>query len=119
MWLRAVIGFAGAVALVVGLAGLITPVSVSPHETTIGCGSAVAPDLAGARAHDDGSAANVPVPGGVVADMDYTGLCERNLTDRRVWTITVAVVGVLAIVVAIGIGALSNRSRLVRRRGAS
>lgn len=97
MTVRRIILFAGAVALIVGVAGLLTPVSVSPAYRTVGCGTAVAADLTEARANDDGSAANVPVDGEVLADIDYTRLCQMELTDRRMWTIPLAVMGVLAI----------------------
>lgn len=88
--------FVGVVALLVGILGLITPVSVSPYRQVVSCGSAIAPDLSEARSLDDTSAANVPVAGEVVVDTDYTQLCRMELEDRRLWTITVAVVGALA-----------------------
>lgn len=103
--------FAGVVAAIVGVAGLFTPVSASPENLTIECGSAVAPDLSAARAHDDGSAANIPVPGGVVADTDFTRLCQMNLEDRRIWTITLAVAGVVAAAGALVLGARWKRAK--------
>lgn len=102
--------FAGVVAVIVGAVGLFAPVSASPGERTVECGSAVAPDLSAARAHDDGSAANIPVPGGVVTDTDYTRLCEMNLEDRRIWAITLAVAGVVAAVGALVVGTRWNRA---------
>jgi hypothetical protein len=90
--------FLGAVAVIVGVAGLLAPVSVSPEDKTVRCGSAVAPDLSAARAEDDLSAANVPVLDEVIADINYTRLCQMDLVDRRIWTISLAVVGALAIV---------------------
>ncbi|MBE1552138.1 hypothetical protein GGC64_006225 [Mycobacterium sp. OAS707] len=60
------------------------------------CGTAVAPDLSAARAHDDGNAANVPVGDVVVVDTDFTRLCRMELEDRRLWTIPLAAAGVLA-----------------------
>lgn len=88
--------FVGVVALLVGILGLIAPVSVSPYQQVVSCGSAIGPDLSEARSLDDTSAANVPVAGEVVVDTDYTQLCRMELEDRRLWTITVAVVGALA-----------------------
>lgn len=108
MLLRRVILFIGAIALVVGVVGLLTPVSVSPEQQTVRCGSAVAPDLSDARAEDDRSPANVPVLGEVVVDTNYTRLCRKDLTDRRLWTITLAVAGGLAAAAA---GALEVRDR--------
>lgn len=101
--------FAGVVALIVGVAGLLAPVSVSPELVKVGCGSAIAPDLSAARANDDESAANFPVPGGVVVDTNFTRLCQLDLEDRRIWTTTLAAVGALAVVGALVLGAFSNR----------
>lgn len=109
--------FAGLVALIVGVVGLFAPVSASPEEQTIACGSAVAPDLSAARAHDDGSAANLPVPGGVVADTDYTRLCEMNLEDRRIWTIALSIVGAVGVVGALVWGARAKRTARSRDSG--
>lgn len=104
--------FGGVVALVVGLVGLVAPVSVSLQAQTVGCGSPIAPDFSGARAHDDRGAANVPVPGGIVADVNFTRLCEMELQDRRIWTITLAAVGALLIV---GAAVSAARSRRMTR----
>jgi hypothetical protein len=102
--------FAGVVALLIGVVGLLAPVSVSPErEPSVGCGSALAPDLSAARANDDESAANFPVPGGVVVDTNFTRLCRMDLEDRRIWTITLAAVGALAVVGGLVLGAFSNR----------
>lgn len=89
--------FVGVVALLVGLLGLITPVSVSPFQQSVSCGSVVAPDLSEARSLDDSNAANVPVDGEIVVDVNYTHLCRMELEDRRLWTITVAVLGALMV----------------------
>lgn len=108
--MRRILIFAGVVALIVGAVGLLAPVSVSPErEPSVGCGSAIAPDMSAARANDDQSAANIPVPGGVVIDTNFTRLCQMDLADRRIWTITLAVAGVLAVVGALALGAFSNR----------
>ncbi|RAV13191.1 hypothetical protein DQP55_10815 [Mycolicibacterium sp. GF69] len=97
MIVRRTVLFAGIVAVLVGVVGLLAPVSASPEEQTIACGSVVAPDLSTARAHDDGSAANIPVPGGVLDDTDFTRLCQMNLDDRRIWTITLTIIGAAAV----------------------
>lgn len=89
--------FLGVVAMIVGIAGLLTPVSVSSEGQIVACGSAVAPDLSQARAHDDGNAANVLIIDEVVADTDFTRLCQMELTDRRLWTITLTAAGGLVI----------------------
>lgn len=87
----------GVVALMVGGIGLLTPVSISPEEQTVHCGSAISPDLSAARSKDDGSDANTPILDVVVVDIDYTRLCQKDLQDRRQWTISLAVFGALAI----------------------
>jgi hypothetical protein len=89
--------FLGAVALIIGVVGLLAPVSVSPEGKTVRCGSAVAPDMSAARAEDDRSSANVPVLDEVLVDTNFTRLCQLDLEDRRIWTISLAAVGSLAI----------------------
>ena len=111
MIIRRIVLFAGAAALIVGTAGLFAPVSVSPEPRTVECGSVLTPDLAAARALDDGNAANVPASGGgVVVDTNFTHLCEMNLDDRRIWAGALAAVGVVAIVTALVTGAKSKRA---------
>ncbi len=83
-------------AFLVGVVGLFTSVSVSPGLQPVNCGSAIAPDLSAARADDDGTAANTPVLGGVVVDSNSTRLCEMELVDGRIATITLAAAGALA-----------------------
>jgi hypothetical protein len=106
--------FSGAVALIVGIAGLLTPVSVSPEDKTVSCGTAVAPDLSEARANDDRSAANVPILGEVeaevVADINYTRLCQMDIEDRRIWTISLAGVGAFAVATTLGLRAWWKRA---------
>lgn len=110
MALRRIIGLAGALAILVGTAGLLTPVSVSPELQKVRCGSAAFPDMSAAKANDDGSDANIPVSGGVVTDVNYTELCRMDIEDRRVWTITLAALGVLAVAASVTHGAM-ERSR--------
>ncbi len=111
MIMRRIPLFVGVVALIVGVVGLLTPVSVSPkaERATVRCGSAVAPDLSAARAHDDRSAANIPVRGEVSVDTSYTRLCQMDLDDRRTWTITLAAVGAFAIVAGLALSVLAKR----------
>ena len=95
----------GLVALLVGVVGLLTPVSVSPERQVLDCGSALAPDLSAAEALDDGNAANIPTDGGLIVDVDYTELCRAQLHDRRVWTVSLGVagLGVIAVVALLGV----------------
>ena len=105
--------FAGVVALLVGVVGLLAPVSASPpQEPNVSCGSAVAPDFSEARAHDDGSAANVPVLDELIVDTNYTELCDMAINDRRAWTIPVAAIGALVLAAAV---ALTVRDRRKQR----
>ncbi|MDO0977052.1 hypothetical protein [Mycolicibacterium frederiksbergense] len=97
MKVRPVIVAAGLVALLVGFVGLVSPVSVSAGESVVGCGSALAPDLSAARAHDDAGVSNDRVSGERVIDTDYTRLCGMDLEDRRLWTITLGGVGALVL----------------------
>jgi hypothetical protein len=111
MKLRLVLVFAGVVALLVGVVGLVVPVSISADRVDVSCGSAIAPDRSEARANDDASAANVPVADEVVTDVNATRLCTKDLEDRRLWTITLAAVGALALLVAGAQAVLSRKAR--------
>lgn len=102
----------GLVLLLVGIVGLLSPVSVSPGLRTVSCGTAVAPDLAAAREQPpdqtEVSTMELPNAGEEVGSADYTELCRYELSDRRAWTITLAAAG--ALLVAVG-GALTLRAR--------
>lgn len=109
MFVRPIVLFVGVAALMVGVVGLLIPVSVSPEVESVGCGSAIAPDLSAARANDDQSAANIPARGEVVVDTNYTRLCQLDLADRRIWTITLAAAGAIAIAGTLVLRALAGR----------
>lgn len=111
MLIGRILVFAGAIALVVGVVGLFAPVSVSPNLLVVDCGSAVSPDPSAARANDDASSANIPVPSGVLVDTNYTELCRMDLEDRRIWTISLAAVGALAIAAAAAHRVVAGRAR--------
>ncbi|PRC47528.1 hypothetical protein C6A85_84490, partial [Mycobacterium sp. ITM-2017-0098] len=100
MKLRLIVACLGAVALLVGIVGLFAPVSVSAEGEVISCGSVAAPDLSAARAKDDASAANALVVGDLVSDANFTRLCDMNLEDRRLWTISLGALGALAVIAA-------------------
>ena len=106
---RLIIGV-GAVLLLAGVIGLLTPVSVSDgNGHSIGCGNAFATDLSAARNANDNSVANVPILNQVVPHTDYVAQCQSAVGSRRTWTIPLAVVGIIVIA-----GTL-----LVRRQGAA
>ena len=114
MKLRLIIVGLGAVALLVGIVGLFAPVSVSAEGKVISCGSVIAPDLSAARANDDASAANVRVLGELVSDANFTRLCDMNIEDRRLWTITLGALGALAVAAAVAQGVMSRRATSAR-----
>lgn len=97
----------GAILLVVGIAGLLVPVSVSGDDgKSVGCGNALVSDNSDAQAANNQGVANVPVLNQIVPHTDYVALCESAVGNRRSWTIPVAVVGAL---VAIGGAVLGGR----------
>jgi hypothetical protein len=101
--------FLGGIGVIVGVVGMLSPVSVSPEQQIVKCGSAIAPDLSAARAEDDRSPANVPILGEVVADTNYTRLCHMELDDRRIGTISLAAFSATAIIATLVFGAFSRR----------
>jgi hypothetical protein len=110
MTVRRFIIAVGAVLLLVGVIWLLVPVSVSDgNGGSIKCGNAVATDLSAARNANAQSVANIPIINQFVPHTDYVAQCESSVGQRRMWTIPLAVVGVLAIA-----GAL-----LVRGQGAA
>ena len=105
----------GVVALLVGVVGLLSPVNISPGLTPVPCGTAVAPDLESARqqapANTQTSPQELPYDSEWVGDVDYAQLCDEEISDRRAWTITVTVVGVLSLLTAAGLALRSRRSQ--------
>ena len=92
---RLVLGIA-AVLLVVGVIALLVPVSISDgNGGSIGCGNAVAADLSGAR---------VPILNEVVPHTDYVAQCQSSVSQRRAWSIPLAVIGVLGVAGALLVG---------------
>ncbi|ORB55875.1 hypothetical protein BST42_05590 [Mycolicibacterium rhodesiae] len=116
-------------ALIVGIAGLVTPVSAGPgnrgptvaEPLSVDCGIAVSPDLSAAREATVLGGKNMPSPPGapgtpglaqphddIIVNTDYVSLCREELTDRRIWTVTLAALGVVA-VLGIGLAAVIFR----------
>ena len=99
MTLRRLVLVAGAIMLIAGVVGLLVPVSVSgPNGQNIGCGNATASDLAAAREADNQNPANLPVVNQIVPHTSYVAECESALSQRRDWSIPLAVIGVIVIV---------------------
>lgn len=99
MTLRRLVLVVGAVILVVGIIGLLVPVSVSDgNGGNLGCGNAVASNLSSARDANNKSVANIPILNQVVPHTDFVAECQSALSSRRSWTIPVAVIGAIAVV---------------------
>jgi hypothetical protein len=88
----------GAVALIIGVIGLLVPVSVpGPDSGNIGCGNGVVQDLSAAREANNKNPANLPILNELVPHSDYVAQCQSAVSGRRAWTIPVAVVGLVVI----------------------
>lgn len=110
-----------AVAVIVGVTGLLAPVHAGPRN--VGCGTAVATDLSAARVATETPGPGVPWPTTLSEEpditepfrgrvyVDYLALCRQELNDRRLWTISLAAVGVVtAAGAAATIGLARHRS---------
>ena len=92
----------GAIALVVGIIGLMVPVKVSGGDSgSIGCGNAAISDLSSARQANNKSVASIPILNQIVPHTDFVAECQSALSSRRTWTIPVAVIGAIAVVAAL------------------
>jgi hypothetical protein len=88
----------GAVLLLAGVIGLLTPVSISDgNGNSISCGNAVAADLSAARNANDKSVANIPILNQVLPHPDYVAQCQSSVGSRRAWTIPLTIAGVIAV----------------------
>jgi hypothetical protein len=100
--LRRLVLVVGAVALVVGIIGLLVPVSVSDgNGGSLGCGNAAISDLSSAREANSKSVANIPILNQIVPHTDFVAECQSALSGRRSWTIPVTVIGASAVVAAL------------------
>jgi hypothetical protein len=98
MNLRRLILLVGAVALIVGVIGLLVPVSVpGPDNGSIGCGNGLVQDLSAAREADHTNPVNLPILNELIPHTDYVTQCQSALSGRRAWTIPVTVVGLVVI----------------------
>ena len=96
MNLKRLILLVGAVALIIGVIGLLVPVSVpGPDNGSISCGNGVAADLSAAREANNNNPANLPVLNEIIPHSDYVAQCQSAVSGRRAWTIPVAVVGLV------------------------
>ena len=112
MNLRRLLLLVGAVVLVVGVIGLLVPVSVpGPDNASIGCGSALASDSSAAQQADNQNPANLPILNQVLPHTNYVTQCESAVSSRRMWTIPVAVVGLLVIAGSFAVGGRTGSLR--------
>jgi preprotein translocase subunit SecG len=100
--LRRFVLVVGAVALAVGIIGLLVPVSVSDgNGGSLGCGNAAISDLSSAREANNKSVANIPILNQIVPHTDFVAECQAALSGRRSWTIPVTVIGAIAVIGAV------------------
>ncbi|MGB9222817.1 aminopeptidase [Mycobacterium sp.] len=98
MTARRLIIAAAAVLLLVGLIGLLVPVTVSnSNGGTVNCGNGIATDLSGARNANNENGANIPILGQLIPHTDFVAQCESSVSSRRTWTIPLAVIGIIGI----------------------
>lgn len=109
MTLRRLVLVVGAVVLVVGIVGLLVPVSVSDgNGGSLGCGNAAISDLSSAREANNKSVAGIPILNQVVPHTDFVAECQSALSGRRSWTIPVIVIGAIGLIASFFVRA--NRS---------
>jgi hypothetical protein len=102
MTVRRFVLLLGAVALVIGIIGLLVPVSVSDSKGgSLGCGNAAISNLSSAREANNKSVASIPILNQIVPHTDFVAECQSALSGRRSWTIPVTVIGAIAIVAAL------------------
>jgi hypothetical protein len=112
MNLRWLVLLAGAVVLVVGVIGLLIPVSVAgPNGPSIGCGSALAADDSAAREADNNNPVNLPILNEVIPHTDYVAQCAPAVSERRTWSIPVAIVGLVVLAGGIFVGGRTGSTR--------
>jgi hypothetical protein len=112
MNLRWVIVLVGAAVLIVGVVGLLMPVSVAgPDGQSIGCGNAVAADYSSAREVDARNPVNLPILNEVIPHTDYTAQCQSAVSGRRAWSIPVAVIGLVVLAGGFFVGGRAGRVR--------
>ncbi|MCV7282053.1 aminopeptidase [Mycolicibacterium flavescens] len=111
MNLRRMLLLVGAVVLLVGVIGLLMPVSIpGPDNQKIGCGNAIAADDSAASQADSNNPVNLPILNEVVPHTDYVAQCQSAVSDRRTWTIPVAVIGVVVLAASFFVGGRTARA---------
>jgi hypothetical protein len=102
----------GAVVLIVGVVGLLMPVSIpGPDGQKLGCGNAVVADSSAAREADNNNPVNLPVLNEVIPHTDYAAQCDSAVSSRRMWSIPVAIIGLVVAAGSFFIGGRTGRVR--------
>jgi hypothetical protein len=112
MNLRRLVLLVGAVVLIVGIIGLLMGVSVAgPDGQSVGCGNAIAADTSGAAQLNNSNPANLPIINQIVPHTDYVAQCQSAVSQRRTWSIPVAVIGLVLVAGAFAVGGRTGRVR--------
>lgn len=99
MTVRRLIVALGAVIVVIGVTGLLLPVSVPDgNGGSISCGNALNTDLAAAWSANNRNLATMPIVDQLIPHTDYVTQCESSVSTRRAWTLPLAVFGAIAVV---------------------
>ena len=102
----------GAAALIVGVIGLLVPVSVpGPDNGSIGCGNSLVQDLSAAREADNNNPANLPILNELIPHTNYVTQCQSAVSSRRAWAIPAAVVGLVVIAGSFFVGGRAGARR--------
>jgi hypothetical protein len=112
MNLRRLILLVGAVLLVVGIVGLLVPVSITgPDNQSVGCGNGIAADTSNAKNLNDSNPANLPVINQIVPHTDWVAQCQSAVSTRRSWTIPVAIIGLIVAAGSFFVGGRTSATR--------
>jgi hypothetical protein len=112
MNLRRLVLLVGAAALIVGVIGLLVPVSVpGPDNGSIGCGNGLVQDLSAARETDHNNPANLPILNELIPHTNYVTQCQSAVSSRRAWAIPVAVVGMVVVAGSFFVGGRAGARR--------
>ena len=93
---RRIILLGGVILFAVGLIGFFAPVAISGG---IGCGNALHSELSAAQEPDDRNVVNspvvqqIPTANQLAPKSEFVSSCNSALRIRRLWTITLALVG--------------------------
>ena len=112
MNLRRLILLVGAVALIVGVVGLLMPVSVpGPDNASIGCGNGIVPICRPRGRRTTTTPPTCRSLNEIIPHSDYVAQCQSAVSGRRAWTIPVAVVGLVVIAGSFFVGGRAGSVR--------